>query len=171
MRLIPAALLLVFAVACAPDTADSGPSYPGWALEAEATGEPFVLEAGNVHEWALAVASQGTSCVGCTVQQQAQVAVTLDAQAVDEPASVQVALVGDDLRVEREVQVSGRESVLLVGPLFQRCSTAPACDEDLRLEIRADAPVRGSWSVGARAESTHDAEDWRPAASLDVRVR
>jgi len=73
--------------------------------------------------------------------------------------------------VEREVDVDRRQSVLLVGPVFQGCTTAPECSESVRLEVLADAPVRGSHQVSARAESTHDAEDWQPAATLGVRLR
>lgn len=173
MRLISTALFFVSLglTGCAPERADSGPSYPGWALEADAAGDDFLLEASDVHQWVLQIDESGTPCADCTVEQQAQLAVHLDVQAVDAPAKMKVALVGHGLRVEREVSVQTEDAVLLVGPIYQGCSTAPRCSEQLQLELVADAPVRGTWSATVRAESTHDAEKWTPNAKLDVRVR
>ena len=166
MRLISTALLLVSLgfTGCAPDTADSGPSYPGWALEAGTSGETFLLEAGDSRKWSLDVESTGVPCEGCTVEQQAQIAVTVDIQTVDAPSELQVALIAEGLRV-------GRENVLLVGPVFQGCRAAPKCREELQLELVSDAAVRGSWSVTARAESMHDAEKWEHGATLGVRLK
>lgn len=150
-------LLLSHMAGCSPDLADSGPVYPGWALEQSTSG----VDAGEVRT-GLVVTLEGEPCVECVVIHEAELAVEVHASQ-DVTASIGSAS-GAPL-VERNI--SAGSSGLLVVPLFEECTSAPTCTQGVELRVLGEGDVR--WRATARSTSTHDAELWAPQAALTLR--
>lgn len=153
-------LLVAHITACTADLADSGPVYPGWALEQTKSGaQPVDGEA----RAGIVATLDGVRCDGCTVEHEAELTVEIAADGSDMSASIRSA--SGAALVERTV--ADGQSALLVVPLFSACSTAPACTQGVELHVAGHGVA--TWSAHARSLSTHDAELWEPGATLTLR--
>lgn len=146
--------LLLVVVGCAPDRADSGPTYPGWALEAQ---HGPVEAADGVHRLELNGRALNP-CEDCEVEHEAQLTVSF--QVAELTGVLDLALTVGGERAERRVSREG--DVLLRVPVFADCEFA--CVEPVLLEIHGDA--QATWTASSVWLTTHDSETWTPRAEL-----
>jgi len=156
---------LLVVLGCSPDFADSGPTYPGWALEAQSA--KLSISAGR--HTLLARGETVNPCQGCTIEHDAQLTVRLELDGM-EPAGggdregLDLRLTVGSESAERRVTRVG--DVLLRVPLFQDCDQS--CVAEAILEIDPATKVSGTWSAEVTWLTMHDSETWKPTARLTL---
>ncbi len=159
--------MLVFlqvVLGCSPDFADSGPTYPGWALEAQSTRLSIASGKHTLHIRGETI----NPCQGCSIEHDAQLTVRLEVEGMEvaggERQGLDVRLSVGEESAERRVTRVGE--VLLRVPLFKGCDQN--CRADATLEIDPATEVSGSWSAEATWLTVHDSETWKPTARLTL---
>jgi hypothetical protein len=165
---LTALLLLGPQVGCGARATDSVRAVQaGWALQTDGPSQSFLLGPGDVYTWELVSTSTGRTCEGCSVEQDASVDLSARLEPLGDPGEVTLEL-GQASRV---LDLSEPREVLVRAAMFEGCEAPPACSESVPVRIRSSVALRGSWTSGAQATSTHDERGWEPQAELKLDLR